>query len=345
MHAIIPAGGVGSRLWPLSRRSAPKFLLDLTGDGTSMVRATVDRLLPVTDGAVVVTGSAHRDAVAAQLAGTGAEVMAEPSPRDSMAAIGLAAAVLHARHGDVVVGSFAADHVIRDVPAFQAAARAAEQLALAGWVATIGIPPTAPSTAFGYIERGEAIRQPQVGGYAVARFVEKPDAARAADFLATGRYLWNAGMFVMRTGVLLAALRELHPGLHAGLLRLAAAWDTPARAAELAATWPTLERLVIDRAIAEPLADRGGVAVVPADMGWNDIGDFAALASLTAAPAALAVGSDGTWVHSGKPVAVVGVPGAVVVETVDAILVTTREHAQEVRAVVDMLDGPYEVLR
>lgn len=345
MRAIIPAGGVGSRLWPLSRRAAPKFLLDLTGAGTSMVRATVDRLSGVVDGAMVVTGAAHQAAVAAQLAGTGAEIIAEPSPRDSMAAIGLATAVLHQRHGDVVVGSFAADHVIRDVPAFHAAVRAAEKLAQAGWVATIGITPTGPATAFGYIEQGEPIADPDTGGFAVARFVEKPDAQRAAIFLASGTHLWNAGMFVMRTSVLLDTLAELQPALHAGLLRLAAAWDTPGREAELAATWPTLDRLVIDRAIAEPLADRGGVAVVPASMGWNDIGDFAALADLTHSPALLSVGSAGSWVRAGKPVAVVGVPGAVVVETDDAILVTTREHAQDVKAIVDGLNGTFEALR
>ncbi len=344
MFAIIPAGGVGSRLWPLSRRAAPKFLLDLTGDGRSMVRATVDRLSPLCDGAVVVTGVGHAATVSAHLEGTGAEVIAEPSPRDSMAAIGLAAAVIHQRHGDVVIGSFAADHVIRDEDAFRAAASAAVDAAAAGWLTTIGIRPTEPSSAFGYIEQGEALPAPLVGRV-VARFEEKPDAARAAEYLVTGRYLWNAGMFVARTGMLLGALAELHPGLHAGLLRLARAWDTPAREEVLAATWPTLDRMVIDRAIAEPLSTRGRVAVVPADMGWSDIGDFDAVAELAPCPPAVAVGAAGAWVHASRPVAVVGIPGAVVVETPDVILVTTRERAQDVKAAVDALSGSLEELR
>lgn len=344
MFAIIPAGGVGSRLWPLSRSAAPKFLLDLTGDGRSMVRATVDRLAPVSAGGVVVTGVAHAPAVTGHLAGTGVEVIAEPSPRDSMAAIGLAAAVLHERHGDVVVGSFAADHVIRDEAAFHAAVRAAEEIAAAGWLTTIGTSPTEPSSAFGYIEQGQALPAP-LAGRLVVRFEEKPDAARAAAYLGSGRHLWNAGMFVVRTGVLLDALAELHPALHDGLRALGRAWDTPGRADALAATWPRLDRMVIDRALAEPLSLRGGVAVVPADMGWSDIGDFDAVAALAPSPPAVTVGADGAWVRATRPVAVVGIPGAVVVETPDAILVTTRAASQDVKAVVDRLTGPLEGLR
>lgn len=344
MFAIIPAGGVGSRLWPLSRRTAPKFLLDLTGEGRSMVRATVDRLLPLCDGAVVVTGVGHAPAVAAHVEGTGAEVIAEPSPRDSMAAIGLAAAVLHERHGDVVVGSFAADHLIRDEGAFREAVRAAAAIADAGWVTTIGISPTEPSSAFGYIEQGPGLPAP-LTGRVVARFEEKPDEQRAAAYVAGGRHLWNAGMFLVRTGVLLDALADLHPALHDGLRTIARAWDTPGRAEVLAATWPTLDRMVIDRAIAEPLSVRGRVAVVPADMGWSDIGDFDAVASLAPAPPALPVDAAGAWVHADRPVVVVGIPGAVVVETPDVILVTTRERAQDVKLAVDRLEGPLEGLR
>lgn len=343
MYAIIPAGGVGSRLWPLSRRERPKFLLDLTGAGRSMVRATVDRLTPLSEGALVVTGDSHVHEVRAQLAGTNAEVVGEPSARDSMAAIGLAAAILHERHGDVVVGSFAADHVVRDERAFRAAVRAAEEVAAAGFIVTIGITPTEPSCAFGYIEQGHPLAG--LPGSGVRRFEEKPDAARAARYVAGGRHLWNAGMFVMRTGVLLGALHDLHPALAAGLTQIAAAWDAPERTQVLAETWPTLERMVIDRAIAEPLGEQGRVAVVPADMGWSDIGDFDALAELSARPPTLAVQSSGAWVHSVTPVAVVGIPDAVVVQTPDAILVTTRAHAQNVREVVDRLDGPLGYLR
>lgn len=343
MYAIVPAGGAGSRLWPLSRRSRPKFLLDLEGSGTSMIGTTVRRLAPVADGVLVVTGAAHAAAVEADLAGRGTEILAEPSPRDSMAAIGLAAAILHVRHGDCTVGSFAADHAITDEPAFQGAVRAAEEIAAAGYVATIGITPTEPSTAYGYIEAGEGMDG--LPGRHVTRFEEKPDAERAATYLATGRYLWNAGMFVMRTSVLLGTLADLHPELHRGLLAIAEAWDGPDRERILAENWDSLPKMVIDRAVAEPLADAGRVAVVPAAMGWTDIGDFAALAELAPSPAEIAIEATGTYARASKPVAVVGIEGAVVIETDEAILVTTAERAQDVRLVVEELTGEREWLR
>lgn len=342
MYAIVPAGGAGSRLWPLSRRSRPKFLLDLEGGGQSMIRTTVSRLSPVVDGVLVVTGAAHAPAVEADLAGTGAEIVAEPSPRDSMAAIGLAAAIVHHRHGDTVVGSFAADHAITRPDVFHEAVHHAVALAEAGYVTTIGITPDGPSTAYGYIEAGEALGG---AGRHVTRFEEKPDAQRAAAYLRTGQYYWNAGMFVMRTGVLFDALRSLHPDLAAGLQSIAAAWDTPDREEVLAEHWPTLPKMVIDRAVAEPLAEQGRVAVVPAEMGWTDIGDYEALAELAPSPAFLAIDSPHTYATANRPVVVVGVPGAVVIETDQAILVTTQEHAQDVRRAVDELNGEHEWLR
>lgn len=346
MFAIVPAGGVGSRLWPLSRRTSPKFLRDLEGHGRTMLQTTLDRLAPVTEGIVVVTGAAHAPAVLSQLPDDGAEVevVAEPSPRDSMAAIGLAAAILHQRHGDVVVGSFAADHAIEDAGAFERAVRRAERIAQEGRIVTIGITPTAPSSAYGYIEAGEPLAAP-LQGLAVARFEEKPVPATAAAYLATGRYLWNAGMFVMRTSTLLDVLAELQPGLHAGLSAIASAWDTGGREAALAEHWESLPRLVIDRAVAEPMAERGAVAVVPAEMGWSDIGDFDALAQVSPQPPALQIGSPDSFAHAARPVVVVGIPGAVVVETEDAILVTTRERAQGVKDAVDGLTEELEDLR
>ncbi|MFH5822190.1 mannose-1-phosphate guanylyltransferase [Georgenia sp. AZ-5] len=374
LHAIIPAGGAGTRLWPLSRRSAPKFLLDLTGSGRSLLQQTVDRLRALTGdaGVTVVTGVAHADAVRAQLPGLGeGDLLTEPSPRDSMAAIGLAAAVLARRHGDVVVGSFAADHVVRDAAAFEAAVREAVDVARGGYVVTIGIEADHPSTAFGYIRAGELLADaadvaaptaaaPAAPAAPTARrvlgFTEKPDAATAAAYLATGEYRWNAGMFVARAQVLLDHLAEQRPELHAGLLEIAAAWDTPDRREVLERVWPGVEKVAIDHAIAEPVAAKGGVAVVPAAMGWNDVGDFASLATLVPAgdgvrvlgdaAEVLAVGADGALVvpGSGRTVAVVGLPDAVVVDTPDALLVTTRAHAQRVKEAVDRLRDGHESL-
>ncbi|MFZ0160819.1 MAG: sugar phosphate nucleotidyltransferase [Kineosporiaceae bacterium] len=361
-HAIVPAGGAGTRLWPLSRSGRPKFLLDLTGSGRTLIQQTHDRLAPIAESVMVVTGVAHAAAVAAQLPDLAADdLLAEPSPRDSTAAIGLAAAILAERFPGAVVGSFAADHVIRDVPAFHAAVAQAVAVARAGLVVTIGIEPTAPSTAFGYIRPGAVL---EIGGAPsarrVERFVEKPDAATAADYVEQG-YRWNAGMFVARADVLLAELAVHRPELHKGLVRIAAAWDTPERAGVLAEIWPGLEKVAIDYAVAEPAADAGRVAVVPADLGWDDIGDFASLARLLAAgrgsghedgedddglhvlgsrARVLTVDAHGLVVPgSGRTVAVLGLDDVVVVDTPDAVLVTTRARAQDVKSLVAQLQA------
>lgn len=349
-RAIVPAGGAGTRLWPLSRAGSPKFLHDLTGTGRTLLQATVDRLEPLTGagGVVVVTGERHATAVRAQLDLPDAAVLTEPSPRDSMAAIGLAAAVLCEREGDVVVGSFAADHVIRGEGFADAVAQAVEA-ARAGYVTTVGIRAAGPSTAFGYIRSGAPLG---VAGAPDARhvagFTEKPDARTAAAYLATGEYSWNAGMFVTRAEVLLGHLERLHPTLHDGLRAIAAAWDTDRRHEVLERVWPGLLRIAIDHAIAEPVAAEGGVAVVPAAFEWDDVGDFASLATLLPQAAngtrvlgdaddVLALDAPGATVVAGdgRLVAVLGIPDAVVVATPDALLVTTRDRAQDVKALVD----------
>ena len=362
-RAVVPAGGAGTRLWPVSRAGSPKFLHDLTGTGRTLLQGTVDRLAPLAgpDGVLVVTGRRHEAAVRAQVPelGPGA-VLAEPSPRDSMAAIGLAAAVLAQREGDdVVLGSFAADHVIDAGPGFAEAVRQGVVAARAGHVVTVGIAATGPSTAFGYVRLGEPLG---LGDAPDARhvrgFTEKPDAATAAEYLATGEYRWNAGMFLVRAGVLLDHLARLRPELHAGLRRIAAAWDGPDRDAVVAEVWPGLEKVAIDHAIAEPVAAEGGVAVVPGDFTWDDVGDFASLAEMLPAPTTadgapgpaapglrvlgdaaqvLAVDAAGALVvpGTGRLVAVLGLDDVVVVDTPDALLVTTRAHAQRLKSVVD----------
>jgi len=358
-RAIVPAGGAGTRLWPLSRAGAPKFLHDLTGTGRTLLQATVDRLAPLTGpgGVVVVTGAAHVAAVRAQLTPDelpDAGLLAEPAPRDSMAAIGLAAAVLAHREGeDVVVGSFAADHVITG-DGFADAVAQAVVAAREGYVVTVGIRATGPSTAFGYVRAGEPLGLPGAPDVRHASgFTEKPDVATAAAYLATGEYSWNGGMFVARAGVLLGHLARLHPALHDGLREIAAAWDTPGRDEVLGRVWPGLPRIAIDHAIAEPVAAEGGVAVVPATFVWDDVGDVASLASMLevrddgvrvlADPAAggdaavLALEAAGATVvaRGGRLVALLGVADVVVVDTPDALLVTTAERAQEVKALVD----------
>ncbi len=349
LWAVVPAGGAGTRLWPLSRAALPKFLLDLTGTGRSLLQQTVDRLVPLVDDRVlVVTGAAHRDAVVRQLPQLpGARVVAEPAPRDSMAAIGLAAAMLEREDTGALLASFAADHVITDATAFAASVEEAVEVARSGLLVTIGIEPTHPATGFGYIRCGDVIEGRRSACH-VEEFVEKPDVERAREYVADGRHRWNAGMFVVGAGVLLDLLAEHHPDLAAGLR------DVAAHPERIDDVWPGLERIAIDHAVAEPAARAGRVAVVPGSFGWDDVGDFAsleevlragpgaggqgALAVLGDADTVLSTDSSGLVATAGdRMVAVVGVDDVVVVDTPDAVLVTTRSRAQEVKALVEQL--------
>ncbi|KRC35366.1 mannose-1-phosphate guanylyltransferase [Oerskovia sp. Root22] len=352
-YAVIPAGGAGTRLWPLSRRGNPKFLLDLAGTGRSLLQATVDRLAPLTGegGIVLVTGRQHVASARTQLPGLDEDsVLAEPSPRDSMAAIGLAAAVLEQRHGDVVIGSFAADQVITGQAAFEQAVREGVEAARAGYVVTVGIAASRPSTAFGYVRSGASLGlEGAPTGLHAEGFTEKPDALTAQRYVRSGEYRWNAGMFITRTSVLLGHLADQRPELHDGLRRIAAAWDTPERDRVLADEWPGLEKIAIDHAVAEPVAAVGGVAVVPGNFGWDDVGDFNSLAALLPAAdesGSKVLGDAGRVVRlesagsvvvpaSERVVTILGLDDVVVVDTPDALLVTTRARAQQVKSMVD----------
>ena len=343
LWAVVPAGGAGTRLWPLSRAASPKFLRDLTGTGRTLLQGTVDRLTPVVGRRVlVVTGEAHQDAVRRQLPDLApAQVIAEPSARDSMAAIGLAAATVERDDPEGLVGSFAADHVITDPEAFADCVREAARLAATGLLVTIGIEPTSPSTGFGYVRAGDPI-----AGFPTARsveeFVEKPDAERARAYVESGDYRWNAGMFVVRATVLLDLLAEHHPELAAGLRAIAAEPQS------LEDTWPGLEKIAIDHAVAEPAAAAGRVGVVPGTFSWDDIGDFAFLAAMLPAEDGVAVLGDRDQVvavdstgvlvpGSDRVLAVLGLEDVVVVDTGDALLVTTLDRAQQVKDVVAAL--------
>lgn len=349
--AIIPAGGSGTRLWPLSRQGQPKFLLDLFGTGKSMLEQTVDRLLPLCgpDRVFAVTGSAHAAQVAQQCPDLAGNILVEPSPRDSMAAIGLAAAVIHERHGDTVIGSFAADHVITDTAGFQDAVRQAIAVAQEGYLVTIGIPATRPSVAFGYIGTGEPLDIGAApGAQRVTGFEEKPDSQTAMRYLATGRYRWNAGMFVVSTSVLLGHLQTLRPAMFSHLKAIASAWESDTRDEVMGELWPLIDKVPIDIALAEPVAAEGGVAVISASFGWDDVGDFNSLAALLPARGELGnkvIGDDSLVVTQnvagsiigatgGRTVAVLGIDDVVVVDTPDALLVTTRARAQQVRNIV-----------
>jgi mannose-1-phosphate guanylyltransferase len=360
--AVIPAGGVGTRLWPLSRAAAPKFLHDLTGSGSTLLRATYDRLEPLAGNRVlVVTGVAHRAAVCRQLPEVqDGDLVLESEPKDSGAAIGLAAAILHQRDPDTIMGSFAADHVISPDALFQDAVREAIHTAAAGKIVTIGIKPTHPSTGFGYIRSGNSLHIPGApSAQAVVEFVEKPDEDVAQQYVDSGEYVWNAGMFVAPVSLMLKHLEANQPELFNGLQEIAQAWDTPQRDEVTARIWPTLPKIAIDYAVAEPAAAAGDVAVVPGSFRWDDVGDFASVGRLNSAKEVDEVtvlgegarvfteNASGVVVSDTKRViALIGIKDVVIVDTPDALLVTTKQHSQRVKQAVDALkaSGDTDVL-
>jgi mannose-1-phosphate guanylyltransferase len=351
--SIIPAGGVGSRLWPLSRADAPKFLHDLTGSGKTLLRTTFDRLQPLAGPGrtIVVTGRAHRAAVEAQIPELDdASIVLEAEPRDSTVAIALAAAILRRREPDVIVGSFAADHVIDDERSFRRAVAEGVAAARSGRIATIGIAPTEPAIGFGYIRtNGPAEIEGAPSAAMVREFVEKPSAERARRYVESGEYLWNAGMFIARADVLLEELAREEPELAAQIDELAEVWDEPAkRGPAVDRLWPRLKKIAIDYSVAEPAAARGNMVVIPGHFDWDDVGDFSAvaklhngnrrgrLAILGTAGTVLADSASGIVVsQSNRIVSVVGIKDVVIVDTPDALLVTTTANAQRVKKVVD----------
>ena len=360
--AVIPAGGVGTRLWPLSRAAAPKFLHDLTGSGSTLLRATYDRLEPLAGkGVLVVTGVAHRNAVCSQLPEIqDSDLVLESEPKDSGAAIGLAAAILYQRDPEIIMGSFAADQVISPDDLFQDAVREAIHTAAAGKIVTIGIKPTHPSTGFGYIRSGENLSIAQApSAQAVVEFVEKPSEDVAQQYVDSGEYVWNAGMFVAPVSLMLKHLEANQPELFKGLTEIAEAWDTPERDEVTARVWPTLPKIAIDYAVAEPAAAAGDVAVVPGAFRWDDVGDFASVGRLNSAKEVddVTVLGEGARVFtenaSGvvvtdtkRVIALIGIKDVVIVDTPDALLVTTMAHSQRVKAAVDALkaSGDTDVL-
>ncbi|UWX97897.1 sugar phosphate nucleotidyltransferase [Arthrobacter zhaoxinii] len=361
-YGVIPAGGVGTRLWPLSRAAAPKFLHDLTGSGSTLIRATYERLSPLSgDRVMVVTGAVHRQAVRQQLPEISSKnLVLELEPKDSAAAIGLAAAILYKRDPQIIMGSFAADQVIAPVEVFQAAVREAIHTAAQGYIVTIGIEPTHPSTGFGYICAGEQLLVTGApSARSVVEFVEKPSAEVAQAYLDNGSYSWNAGMFVAPVDLMLKHLEASEPVLYSGLMEIAEAWDTTRRREVVRRIWPTLPKIAIDYAVAEPAAAAGDVAMIPGAFSWDDVGDFAAIGRLN--PAAensdLTVMGEGARVYSEnasgivvsdtkRVIALIGIEDVVIVDTPDALLVTTKEHAQEVKKAVEHLkaSGDTDVL-
>ena len=361
LYAVTLAGGSGTRLWPLSRAGNPKFLHPLTGSAQSLLQATVARLAPLspTDRTYVVTGVSHAVAVARQLPGLPEEnLLVEPSPRDSCAAIALAAAVIAKRDPRAVMGSFASDHLVRDGDLFVSVVRQAIEGAEQGLLMTVGITPTVPETGYGYLRCGEPVGDGPVRR--VEEFTEKPPHDVAVSYVESGRYQWNASIFVWRVDVFLAELARQQPELHAGVIRIAEAWDSQDRDSVLGDVWPTLPKISVDYAVMEGAAAAGRVGTVPGDFGWNDVGDFNTLGAVLPCdgvgnvvvagngeekPGVLLRDSSGVVVvpQSGRLVAALGVSDLIVVDTPDAVLVCSRERAQDVKKLVDELKERGEI--
>lgn len=346
--AIVPAGGSGTRLWPLSRATRPKFLLALTGK-QSLLQQTVERLAPLAspERTLVVCGPAHAAPIARQLPDVPeGNIIVEPAPRGSGPAIALATALIARRDPEAIVGSFAADHEVADASAFHRAIVTAIAAAQQGWLVTVGLEPTRPETGYGYIERSDDVVAQTAHGvaYRSLRFVEKPDLETATAYIAAGRSLWNASMFVWRASALLEEVQRLQPDLHAAVTRIVAAWGSPEQERVTAEVWAGLAESTIDQGILEH-AER--VAVAPASMGWSDVGDWNNLGDLIAQDdSGNRVRGDlvqeasrncVVWSETDRLVALVGLSNVAIVDTPDALLVVNREHAQEVRRIVEQL--------
>ncbi len=350
-HAVIMAGGKGTRLWPLSRQDRPKQLLRLF-EGKSLLQHACERLrgLFAPEQIYVITSQDHVAAVAEELPDLPAgNILGEPAIRDTANAICLAAAILQHKDPEAVVGVFTADHIIRPVPLFvervDLAYRTGEQHPNA--ILTLGIKPTLPHTGLGYIHRGQSIAD---GVYCVQAFKEKPDLSTAKEYLDSGQYYWNSGMFIWRAATVLEEFRLHLPDTLKKLTRVAAEWSGP-RGREVAGqVYPTLQKISFDYAVMERAKK---VIVVELPCEWVDVGSFSTLESLyeadesgniCVAGAKLAqIGSAGNIIVSEQDhlVAAIGVEDLIIVHTPDATLVCRKVDAQRIKDLAARLEKDF----
>jgi mannose-1-phosphate guanylyltransferase len=358
---IILAGGSGTRFWPRSRRWRAKQLLVLEGE-RSMIQSTVDRLgtLATSQELWVITNDLLSEAIALQLQTLlGEQIICEPAARNTAPAAGLAAFLIERTSPDAVLGIFPADHVITDEEKYRATIAQGIALAAAGEnIVVLGVKPVRPETGYGYIETGEVLAH---GVMRVRRFTEKPNRERAEEFVLAGTYYWNSGIFLWTARTLANAIREHLSETAPFLQQIADAYGTPHFSEVFRRLYPSCENISIDYAVLEPRSTKGehrsNIYCLPAEFGWNDLGSWAALyehqlaqgnaidGNVTEAQGMLAIDARDNYVYSpGKFVALVGVDDLVVVETEDAILITTRERSQDVRRVVSELAGKHDEL-
>ncbi len=354
-YPVILAGGRGTRFWPLSRKRRAKQLLALDGKQT-MIQQTVARLLPLSwaKNFWVITNEDLRPAILRQIRNLPAQqIVAEPAGRNTAPAIGLAAFLLLRADPEAVLGLFPSDHVIAKPDEFRARLHKGIEIAAAGEnIVVLGIRPARPETGYGYIEAGQNAGDSSLR---VRRFTEKPGLPWARQFLEAGNYFWNSGMFLWRAGTVANALREHLPQTAAILEKIAAAYGTRKFAGTFRRLYPKCENISVDYAILEPRSAKGEGAshifCLPSDFGWNDLGSWTALhehhvakskpgdGSMVNAAGGFALNAKNNYVYApGKFVATVGVNNLVVVETDDALLITTLDQSQDVGKVVKYLD-------
>ena len=345
-YAVIMAGGGGTRLWPLSRQSRPKQALELIGQRT-MFQHAVDRIAPIfpPERILVVTSAEHVGQLQAQAPDLPAEsFIVEPMGRGTAPAIGLGALHIERRDPGAAMVVLTADHYIRRVERFRRLLLAAEQVAQDGHLVTLGIEPGFPSTGYGYIKQGEPLATADgFPTFRVERFTEKPDAETAECMVESGRYAWNSGMFIWRVERIMAEFARQMPEFFQQLQEVGAVLGTAEAEATLERVWPQVTKETIDYGVMEGAED---VVVIPADIGWSDVGSWSSMQDIMDADEEgnvvvgqhLGVDTRDTVVYSEKRlIATIGLEGMVVVETGDAVLVCPQEREQEVREIVRRL--------
>jgi mannose-1-phosphate guanylyltransferase len=360
IHTVILAGGRGTRFWPRSRTRTPKQLLNIFGKET-MLQQTIARLRPLTPAHRVwtVTNAEQASALKKQLPSAARNhVLVEPLGRNTAAAIALAAFhIRHAIKGDALMAVLPADHYIADAEKYRRIVSAALELAREpARMVVLGIPPTHPETGFGYVERmGEAVDSGGFPSYAVRRFTEKPALEVAKLYVSYGNFYWNAGMFFWRVSTFLKSLQRHLPATYGALEKLAGTIGTREYPKKLRAIYPKLDNISVDYAILERATQQEGspqVYVIPAEIGWSDIGSWGAVYGLHLQAGAAdssgnvlltpgyALDAAGNLISvPGKFAAIIGASDLVVVETPDALLICPRDRAQDVSKLVKHLEG------